>query len=57
MTGNNELKINEATMIELVQEWFDSRIKEGMMRKQFVRSVKQDMTNMVFTIRIESEGE
>jgi hypothetical protein len=56
MTGNNELKLNEATMIEIVQEWLDSRFKEGL-RKQFVRAVSQDRANNVFWIRIESEGE
>ncbi len=55
MTGNNELRLNLATMIEIVQEWLDSRTKD--LRKQYVRSISERSIENCFVIKIESEGE
>jgi len=63
MKGSNELQLNEATMVEIIQEWWDSRTKD--LRKQYVRSVKYDYPPSggggaiggVFVVSLESEGE
>lgn len=56
MTGNNQLQFNQATMIEIIQEWFNSRTIG--LRKQYVKSVHEcNNADDGFVIKIESESE
>lgn len=56
MKGNNELKLNEATMIEVVQEWLDRQLPGGA---PTVTSVKGGSNNydLTFTVSVSSEAD
>jgi hypothetical protein len=53
MIGCNELKLNEATMIQIVQEWLDRQMPGGAPK---VKGVSGGMRNSEdqFTVRTES---
>ena len=57
MKGTNEFRLNEATMIEIVQGWLDATIKGAVPK---VESVKHLHTEHSFVIRMKerenSEG-
>ena len=58
MKGNNELRINEATMMEAVQLWLDSKFKEN---PPTVKAVEQSSDpggySKVFQVKLSSEKE
>lgn len=55
MKGNNELKLNEATMMEVVQEWLDRQLPAGA---PTVTSVKGGSSNydLTFTVGLTTEA-
>lgn len=55
MKGNNELKLNEATMIEVVQEWLDRQLPAGA---PTITSVKGggNQYDLTFTVMMSSEA-
>lgn len=50
MIGNNELYLNEATMIEAVQFWLNSRLKEPVPRVTGINTEQRDFQNKMFKI-------
>lgn len=56
MKGNNELKLNEATMIEVVQEWIDRQLPGGA---PTVTSVKGSSSgyDLTFTVSLSSDAD
>lgn len=53
MLGSNELRINEATMMEAVQLWLDSTFKENPPRVESVSEVG-DNYSRVFQLKLSS---
>ena len=57
MRGNNELHVNEATMIEALQEWLDNRVLVSRRGTSKVTSVHEDPRNSyggrIFIIKTE----
>lgn len=56
MKGNNELKLNEATMMEVVQEWLDRQLPGGA---PTVTSVKggNGQYDLTFTVTMDSSAD
>lgn len=56
MTGNNEMRLNEATMIQALQQWLDSKMPHGAPK---VTSVKKESGSTyepnIFTVGLTSE--
>lgn len=53
MKGNNELRLNQATMIEVVQQWIDENMPKGA---QTVTSVKPESGSLSgFVVSLSSD--
>jgi hypothetical protein len=53
MKGTNELFLNQATMVEAVQDWVSINFAEG--REPVVKSVKLAMNKDTFIVELEGE--
>ena len=56
MTGNNEIKINEATMIEAVQLWLNDQFKSPP-KVTSVEQVQAGSYSKEFTIKVSAPTE
>ena len=57
MIGNNDLSINEATMIEAVQFWLDSKMVPPVPRITSVKSEKDYCGTVAFKVALVSGDE
>lgn len=55
MNGNNEIHLNQATMMEAAQMYFDSTFREGKSPK--VGSIKMERASEIFVVKVSSPGE
>lgn len=55
MKGNNTLELNEATLIEAMQEYLDKRMTEHSPRVTAVKSSKVGLSDG-FTVRVEERS-
>jgi hypothetical protein len=55
MKGNNELRLNEATMIEAMQLWMDSQFKGSAPRVTVVEECKSGAYCKEFVVKVTDE--
>lgn len=55
MKGNNELRLNEATMIEALQLWLDSKFTKDAPRVTSVEAIHSGTYCKEFSIKVTDE--
>ena len=55
MKGNNELRLNEATMIEALQLWLDSKFAKDAPRVTSVEAINSGAYCKEFSIKVTDE--